>query len=581
MNLIQFLNGVDESATKLPRKQLEQFIHHIARTLPSHQRDTFLMDLQSLDDKASTEADSETDLLQSIKKIQAELRLIESGEIFIIGNVDESYDDWYDDSEDDFIFEDPQNVLGIIEKACQLTHQCADAERYKECCALADLLFSLEIRVDGDYLDYNDEALTLVTLDENELGSFDYRQLVVDALHAAYWSNPLEVRPDTLYRMICNSGLRNITLETLIQSGRKELERLPDFLELWIQYLGNCAGRVAEKLLMEGVALQNDSVQTLQHARNFCAQHPELYEQILARNLIGGDDPALLRIGQEALDLIQPQYTVRHRIALLTAVFALRSNMQKEAEQCWLEAFRSDTTPVHYLRLVTESSDFSVYQDEVRRLYQHAYQASNTEKSIDARGALSRNVVDRHTYHTLAFFNGEFMSVIKDAMNVKLPLGWTSTFMKDGIALFLLYLYEGEELPVGCRTMCSQACASMSFTAQAYSQGLEQAVISDDATLFWMCFRKWKRLFKLLIPEQELIMKKLEAWIECRVTGILKEKRRNYYGECAAFVAALGEVKESRGEISGKSDLMESYRTAYPRHSTFAKALRAFGMRKN
>jgi len=44
-------------------------------------------------------------------------------------------------------------------------------------------------------------------------------QLTLDALCVAYCSNSLEERPDALYRIICNSGCRDITLEALMQEG--------------------------------------------------------------------------------------------------------------------------------------------------------------------------------------------------------------------------------------------------------------------------------------------------------------------------------------------------------------------------
>jgi len=40
----------------------------------------------------------------------------------------------------------------------------------------------------------------------------------------------------------------------------------------------------------------------------------------------------------------------------MAVVHAIRLKKQNEAELCWLEAFRSDTRPVHYLRMVVELS---------------------------------------------------------------------------------------------------------------------------------------------------------------------------------------------------------------------------------
>ena len=53
--------------------------------------------------------------------------------------------------------------------------------------------------------------------------------------------------------------------------------------------------------------------------------------------------------------------------------------------------------------------------------------------------------------------------------------------------------------------------------------------------------------------EQELkerVIRKIEKLLEKRTAGIMEANRRNYYGECAAYIAALGEVKESLGDNS-------------------------------
>ncbi len=83
-----------------------------------------------------------------------------------------------------------------------------------------------------------------------------------------------------------------------------------------------------------------------------------------------------------------------------------------------------------------------------------------------------------------------------------------------------------------------------------------------------------------IMPEEEAkdMVKRLEHWVKLRVAGIMEHNRRNYYGECAAFVAALGEVEESRGEPGAKKRIMEEYRSAYSRRTAFHQELRAFGM---
>jgi hypothetical protein len=73
------------------------------------------------------------------------------------------------------------------------------------------------------------------------------------------------------------------------------------------------------------------------------------------------------------------------------------------------------------------------------------------------------------------------------------------------------------------------------------------------------------------------IMDKLDRLIEKRTEGIMSANRRNYYGECAAYIAALGEVKESCGEIDAKQRLMTSYKEKYSRRTSFRAEMKRYG----
>lgn len=57
----------------------------------------------------------------------------------------------------------------------------------------------------------------------------------------------------------------------------------------------------------------------------------------------------------------------------------------------------------------------------------------------------------------------------------------------------------------------------------------------------------------------------------------MSANRRNYYGECAAYIAALGEVQESLGEAGAKQRLMTSYKDKYFRRSAFREEMRNYG----
>ncbi len=70
----------------------------------------------------------------------------------------------------------------------------------------------------------------------------------------------------------------------------------------------------------------------------------------------------------------------------------------------------------------------------------------------------------------------------------------------------------------------------------------------------------------------------IEELIAKRVNGIMEANRRNYYRECAAYIAALGEVVESRGEYKAKQRILMEYKTLYSRRRAFHRELRSYGM---
>ena len=587
MNLIKFLEKVDEAAKCSSAEALAAFVHEYARKLPETKREEFLVRLSSA---AQAEAgktggirtnDNFADKIRAeVNEIKEQLEQIENGELLLTSYLNKEYNEWYGDS-NEFIYVDSQNIAGIIEKACNLIHRCIDAELYQTGYELADYFLTLEVCV-GEEAGYSDEVLALEALEANDIISFDYRQLVIDTLYAAYQGNPLRERPEALHRIFCNAECSDVTLEVLMQQGQEDLPELWEFLKLWIMYLADYNGPLEERLLQEAAALIHDSDYILECARMYPAKHPGLYKYMLEQYLGEGNAERCLEIGEEALEIVDSSLVIRGRMAVMASACALQLKEYERAEFCWLEAFRSDSGLVNFLRLALESRNFQVYRDEVRKICHAVYSAGNI-KAEDWRAPrlsseLRENRLDNHTYYLLQFFEGEFQAVIDEGMNVKAALGWSSTFMKTGIALFLLYLNKNPVLDSGCKNMLTLIMSSVSFSAKEYMDGLQGDSDMDDEAFFWSLFCKWRKTVDSNVEEEQVI-KRLEEWTRLRVEGIMEGNHRRYSGECAAFIAALGEVKESRGEQYAKARLMESYKAAYSRRKAFHQELREFGMR--
>lgn len=588
MNLPQFLKQIDAGVAEMPREMLEAFIHELARTLPENGRSHFLDVMHTVmsEEKPHTLlADKHSDDLASeIKEVTVRLKRINNGDKCLDSEYNEEWDDWYNSDADEVLFSDPQKLLPDIEKGIELVHKCIDAEEYNLGCGLAELLSVLEISADGDYNDYDGSPLGIHELYEHELLGGSFKSVVRESLFLNYMGNQLSDRAEELFCMMENYQCYEVRLEDLMQMGSYDLPEFKEFLPLWIDYLGKQTGWGVKKLLQEAQTMIEDDDQLLDIARQFVDQHPELYKQILEKGSAAGEHDRLFQIGMEALEKIPDSYVIRSEIALLTAEYACRMKKSAAAEDCWLEAFRSDTSVVNYMKIRFMTKDWSRYKKQVMQIYREVYERTKTRGkeysiSYDA-DAQRKNSLNHIAYCAILFLDEDFDSVIKYGMGEKKALGWSSTFMKEGLALFLLLLFNGDVLPKGLEAMLAKVVSACGFHGKAYFNGTGVHADQNDQELFWELFRKWKTEVRVTEKEAVHWMEKIEQLVSMRTAGIMEANRRNYYDECAAFIAALGEVKESQGIKNAKAVIMNRYKTEYSRRRAFHQELRTYGMKE-
>ncbi len=601
MNFTQFLKAVDQAAAAMSKEQLAEFIHETARTLPENHREDFLAEMllfaagketHICPEPSKADQEAAADFEQKRSFLRTRLERMESGELCLEGSLNPEYDDWYSSAEEEFLYSDPEGILDIIEEACRFVHQCVDCEEYQAACELTGILIGLDIMVGGEYQEYTDEPININDLKSYHLGNVDYRTLVIDAARAAYCASALSERADELYITLMNSGRRDITLEMILQGGR-ELPEIDAFLPLWIEHLGRMTGSSAGKLLQEALELADDGEQLLANARKYCGEHPELYEQYLTANQGKTDADSLLAVGTEALEAIEKKYLVRSRIALLTSRTALEQDRPELAETCWLEAFRSDTRVVNYLRLLMECRDFSNVREAAAQIYRETCsQLRKDSYFLPTAGGGRENQLNPTQAYLLAFLGGEFDYVRERAMNATNSLGWSASFMKCGLAAFLLLLTEDGSLPQdaarqggelktmkpGAREMLRRIVAAAGFDKSEYEKGTLRLIEESNEGWFLTCWNRWKRTVPLSREQREALLGWAEGLVTKRVQGIMEGNHRNYYGECAAYIAALGEAREAGGEPNGKQATMAKYMEAYNRRSAFRQVMRGYGM---
>lgn len=580
MNLTTFLKNVDDYLHQSDKEQLSLVIHELARIYPEAERDQFLaLMVRSLREAPDSETCSpHPQQLYSeadVEEVIDSLDLIESGDIALDGVYNYEYDDWYNSSVDEILYEDPDEIIPLLNDAFSLAHKCYDTEDYENACDIFSRLIQLEIFTAGDY---SSGTIPLEELCRRKMVAFDYSNLMREAVISAYMYYPREERPAAIYDLLKCSEFTSITLESVFQYSPVELPEIQEFLKAFVLLLGNISGRQEEKLIREAVSLLNDRDAVLMVAKAFSKNHPELYRDLLSNNQYGMSCEELFRLGLEAVEAVTAQTRIREEIALKTAEYALELDQSKAAEMLWIEAFRSHPSAENYLRICLEGNGF----EEARPILRQVTDAFIGYEDLQQKTATVTDYTDyirNPSLYGLWFFDGRLDDIFRYAMNTKNALGWSNTFMKTGIELLLLTLYPGKELPTGCQAMCRWAAEGLSFSADSYARGTKEKFAESDSMLFWRVFQEWRKMDLFPKDRDEEILKRLDQWIAFRVGAIMDSARRNYYGECAAFIAALGEVREARGEKGAKRQLMEKYRAANSRKRAFREELQKFGWR--
>lgn len=117
MNLPQYLNLIDSRTANMSRDELAASIHQIARVLPEERRDWLLSVIGSgSEETVETESEASDNLYEQLDRIM-------SGEIRLDSDFNEEWDDWYNSDVPEFLFEDNDRILPVIQSACSELHR--------------------------------------------------------------------------------------------------------------------------------------------------------------------------------------------------------------------------------------------------------------------------------------------------------------------------------------------------------------------------------------------------------------------------------------------------------------------------
>ena len=170
------------------------------------------------------------------------------------------------------------------------------------------------------------------------------------------------------------------------------------------------------------------------------AVHPSLY--LAAMDVYGKaqDYEKIEKTGEKVLEKVNRQLKIRAEICLKAAYasFCL-GHEEKMMKFCW-ECFCSDSTEKNFLRLFGTKEMAARYGMRGKEVLKNRIRENGGNGIRNTE--LRRNIIDGYSYYFLSFYMGDFISVKSASKNPAGSLGWSSSFIRYGIRLFLLYLYS-------------------------------------------------------------------------------------------------------------------------------------------
>lgn len=597
MNLREFTEIVDSKAKEMSKENLQMAFHSLARKVPEKQRAEFIKIMEgAAKNKTATgkegtleaivKKQDEEEIQKEYARLKEQFEKIEEEELYFYAEGYEDYSSGYWDADWVYEYEDPQGIGRIYEEAAMLLQRSVNDKCYGVAVDLFELLIGTEVSVQdqGDCF-----TLELKEMVDEHLTSVDCELLAQYVLYAVYQMNTAEKRPKVLYQYCTQPLFRNIQLEKVLSLGGEELEELPQFWDAWIDLLNNEEGDTAGRLLREAVLYQKNETEMIEASRKAAQKHPSLYLAVLEYLEDRHKSDRQLTVGKEAVETIDKNLKVRSEIALKTAEAALETGEENAAEIYRMEAFVSNSTPLNYLRVAAESSEPNLYKERASEII-------NSLASSEGMDRYGNTVNKEREYNSLSendrkimgFLTGDFAASMEECIKIKKGLGWSGRFIKTGIPLFLLLLLNSDQLQAGCREMARQASVSLRFQREEYVKGTasyrmeikDSGKSKGETDAFWECFQHWKEVYAQEVTKEQTgdYLAALEKMIDKRVHGIVSGQHRNHYESVAALAAALGEVKESRGEAGAKEIQLQKYREEFPRHSALHGELRSYGM---
>lgn len=512
---------------------------------------------------------------EKMAQLKIWMQQIDDGELYLDTEEYEDYSENYWDRDWVVEYYDNQGVGDKIMYAIQLAKDCVDDCRYQEAKLIYEWLWQMEVSAQNEYIDETEPA-DLETLVQNKIVKTDIKQLALLTLYTDYQALDATKRAENIYLFFSLHVFQDLHIEDMFYVGRENLEDTEQFWTDWIALLKTKSGDREARLLQEAV-LQKDGIEGLvKIANEIYSVHPSLYLTAMELYDKNHEYEQIERIGAQAIEKIHKKFKIRGKIALKAAyASSCQMHIKNMMRFCW-ECFCSDATVRNYLRLFGTDEMAVQYGMQGKLVLSSGIKAKpdfcGTKESL-------QNFVGDFGYHELCFYTGDFDIAKNASRNPQGSLGWSSCFIRRGIRLFLLYLYE-KELPSQAAAAVAQSVSFDDETDQRYALHFENVLAEESkknkTSLFWTYFKRWKRYFPMDVEERKKYLDWAEKIVCSRADAIVNGQHRGHYKDVAILLSITAEIKEDMGIKGAMNEIFAEYKKKFPRHSSFQSEMKKY-----
>lgn len=514
---------------------------------------------------------------EKMEQLKSWMEKIDEGELYLDIQEYEDYSEGYWNREWITDYYDNQGIGEKLLSMIQFARDCVNDRKYEEANFIYEWLWDMCVNTYNEYGGDESKPAEFEILSENNIVHTDMKQLALLTLYADYQVQEAENRAEDIYLYFTYSTFQNLHIEEMFYAGREELTETEQFWKDWIELLKTKSGDVAARLLQEAVLFREGAQGLLNIADENSQTHPSLYLTAMEECEKTFDYGKMENIGERAIGKINNTLVIRSEVALRAAyASSCLMHTEKMMRFCW-ESFCSDSTTRNFLRLfgIKEMAEqFGTRGKEVLEA-----RLKKEPAGFIMNRELSKNTMEDHTYYTLRFYTGDFHAVRQISKNPQGSLGWSGSFIRHGIRLFLLYLYE-KTLPSKAAEMIAREVGFPDDTDSHYTLKFENEIAEESrknkTSIFWNYFQRWKSYFPMEQKERKEYLKWAEKIACNRADAIVGGQHRNHYAASAILLAMVAEIKEDMGEPGAKREIFAQYKSKFPRHSSFQAEMKHY-----